>query len=416
MGKGVCSFCPRDLLACLLGLVFLAYSSAAFAAHEVTDYTADSPPESPTALQWTDDVTVQWESPAMGNDTLIEFAYLWSTSATPLTYTEYDVQNYDGAVGAAETPYNAILSSTDTANDDSDVLRYLHIQTVYFPEGSPGVFTLSDDTVIGPFNIDNVVSGTLCLPNPDCNNPLVSTRQTQVTITAGVPADLATNGLYLADGVAGGAVPQRPSQGVAGDTTTYTLQNDTPGNKTIYAWFMDQAGNISTPSTADFTLLNPVSIDPDTATIDPRITDLKDFTVSGTAAGYDWAIINEKDAQGAAATPGTIAQITTDDTDQNGVTVQGLAEGFFQLQATPTAAGDVLTSGTITVLPAYARGDADGNGTIDSTDALYVLHNVAGNIPESQLLGDCDVDNSGTIDSTDALYILHYVAGNIGTL
>jgi len=418
MRKDVCSFCPRGLIACLLVLVFLFCSPAAFAANEVTDYNPDLP-EGGAANQWLDDFVVSWTAPDTGVDPLAGFVYLWNNSATALTYEQLngdDPATYatNGGKILAGGSYVASLDAADIANDDSSDLRYLHLKTIYLAGGFTP--THSNDKVIGPFNIDNVTSGTICLPNPDCNNPLASTRQTQLTITAGVPADLATNGLYLADGVAGGAVPQRPAQGVAGGTTTYTLQDTTPGNKTIYAWFEDQAGNISTPATADFTLLEAVSIDPDIATINPRVNAFRDFTVSGTAAGYDWAIINEKDAQGAVATAGTIAQITTDDTDQNGITVQGLAEGSFQLQATPTGGGEALASGTITVLPVYARGDADGSGIIDSTDALYVLHNVAGNIPESQLLGDCDVDNSGTIDSTDALYILHCVAGNISCI
>ena len=70
---------------------------------------------------------------------------------------------------------------------------------------------------------------------------------------------------------------------------------------------------------------------------------------------------------------------------------------------------------TIDTTVSFAKGDADGSGTIDATDALYILHYVAGNVSLSQLKGNCDVDNSGTIDATDALYVLHYVAGNISS-
>ena len=70
---------------------------------------------------------------------------------------------------------------------------------------------------------------------------------------------------------------------------------------------------------------------------------------------------------------------------------------------------------TIGAAEAYAKGDANGDETIDATDALYILHYFAGNIGSEQLKGDCDVDNSETIDATDALYVLHYFAGNISS-
>jgi hypothetical protein len=85
-----------------------------------------------------------------------------------------------------------------------------------------------------------------------------------------------------------------------------------------------------------------------------------------------------------------------------------------------SAQTDTVNAGTIRVSNGANNnqlGDADGSGTVDSTDALYILHYVAGNITLDQLISSvCDVDHSGVIDSTDALYILHYVAGNVGSL
>ena len=58
--------------------------------------------------------------------------------------------------------------------------------------------------------------------------------------------------------------------------------------------------------------------------------------------------------------------------------------------------------------------DADGNGVIDTTDALYVLRCALGisGDPED-FMPHCDIDDNGVIDTTDALLVLR-LALNIG--
>ncbi len=59
-------------------------------------------------------------------------------------------------------------------------------------------------------------------------------------------------------------------------------------------------------------------------------------------------------------------------------------------------------------------GDADGSGTVDSTDARLILQYYAKKIPADALaLTVCDVDGSGTVDSTDARLILQLYAKKI---
>ncbi len=55
----------------------------------------------------------------------------------------------------------------------------------------------------------------------------------------------------------------------------------------------------------------------------------------------------------------------------------------------------------------FLMGDADRNGTVDTTDALLVLRcalSISGSV--SELMVNCDMDGNGTIDTTDALYVL----------
>ena len=59
-------------------------------------------------------------------------------------------------------------------------------------------------------------------------------------------------------------------------------------------------------------------------------------------------------------------------------------------------------------------GDADGSGSVDTTDALLTLRcalGISGN--EAEMLASCDMDGSGTIDTTDALIILRMALGII---
>lgn len=67
--------------------------------------------------------------------------------------------------------------------------------------------------------------------------------------------------------------------------------------------------------------------------------------------------------------------------------------------------------------PQILLGDADGSGTVDFFDGMYVLQYYAGLLDESQLnAAASDVDNSGTIDFFDGMYILQYYAGVLAQL
>jgi hypothetical protein len=115
------------------------------------------------------------------------------------------------------------------------------------------------------------------------------------------------------------------------------------GSKTIYAWFEDQAGNVSTaPVTLTFTLFEGKTMSPSGAvTIELETT--QTFTILGAEAGetFDWAIIE--------ASPANAASFVGASTDVVTVEVSGDNEGTFKLQATSNTDAAVYTSGTITV-------------------------------------------------------------------
>ncbi len=57
-------------------------------------------------------------------------------------------------------------------------------------------------------------------------------------------------------------------------------------------------------------------------------------------------------------------------------------------------------------------GDADGNGVVDTADALLVLRCSLGLAGDAaQLLMNCDMDGNDSLDTTDALMILRLALG-----
>ena len=85
---------------------------------------------------------------------------------------------------------------------------------------------------------------------------------------------------------------------------------------------------------------------------------------------------------------------------------QALVDNYSVLQAAEVAYADLTNP------PKLAAGDLDGNGEIDSMDALMVLRQIVG-LEEftPQQITAADVDQDGKITSTDALVILRFSVG-----
>jgi hypothetical protein len=329
-------------LAGLLLLCLLFMAPAAWGAYEVSNIV---PNPTPTGqyIQWTENIVVSWDKPAVSSpDVLNGFIYKWSTSPNPLDDTAFSFATVntanagtgeDGFIPATIDMPTVVKDKSTLANLDSDQLLYLHIKTFYVSSAQP---TYSADIRTPAFMIDNKApTGTVTVVNAG-GGAITETSNTTVKVLLSASAD--TTKAYLNEEAALISSIQIDPYATSVD---YPFFNPAPGNKTLYAWFQDAAGNITpeqNPAAYSITLLASLYISPNTATIDLATGDTLPFRVEGTEAAYNWTIINQ-----VPATSGTVAQFSGASTGVNAVTVQGLAEGTFQLQA------GALTSGTITV-------------------------------------------------------------------
>ena len=315
----------------LLAVVFaLSFTTMASATNEIINIDSNGVRTDGAPIKWTQDVTIQWEANMSTGHVLQGFVYRWNTSATPLT--DLTEANAEGTVSNSINPPYVTKPASFFANDDSNVLRYLHVRTWY--NSGSGV-AYSDDVVIGPINIDNVApTGTVRITDSEgsditstysanLNLRLSASREpVKVYVNETANRDTATSYTYASN------VP-------------YTLNNADPGSKTIYVWFEDGAGNVSSAAVSyTVTLLSSVTINPYDGTFDISLEEL-DFIVDGTTATYNWTITT--------LSGDDVADFIGTASATNGVTVSFHNPGTFKLTATPTVGGSAISSGTITV-------------------------------------------------------------------
>ena len=83
---------------------------------------------------------------------------------------------------------------------------------------------------------------------------------------------------------------------------------------------------------------------------------------------------------------------------------------------TSTATATSTSTPTSTPTPQHALGDVNGDGIVDSQDALWVLWFEAGFIDSLDFPQAADVNEDGLVNSQDALFILQFDAGMIDSL
>jgi hypothetical protein len=318
----------------LVVLVLVAYAIPAFAQspdyeptiNSGTNVQASTDDNAPVQPLPDEDVLILLDIPdPIGSDKIADVRYLWTKSKTALSWD--DLTENATYLNEARTSWSITRSVQDFVNDDSDTIRYLHVMTFYFAGGITPSY--SSETVIA-LNIDNVApTGTVRIVDGE-GNDITTTSSSQVDVN--LSADSDTVSVYLSE------APARP-----GSADSYTAQtvfafSGTSGDKTLYAWFEDTAGNISSqPVTDTVTLIDSSqgTINPSTATLD--LADVKEqlFVIEGAGdTTFNWEISN-----------GTVAKFVGESNGTRNATVEALAEGSFVVTATPVGGGTELSTG-----------------------------------------------------------------------
>ncbi len=390
------------LIMSLIALGFLAWAPGVYAAYEIVGVTSNVPTDG-TVVKMQEDVEVSWPKPAMtGGDVLQGFVYKWNTSASPLSEAELSASVNDGIVSSSLDDPFLSKAAADFANDDSNLLRYVHIKTWYLGVAS-GQPTYSADTVIGPINIDNVApTGTVQIVD-DQGDDLTSTQSTSVSLK--MAASLAPVKMYIGESTV------RPTTGTLYATDAVYNLSSTEGLKTIRVWFEDAAGNISSaPATDTVTLLATLSISPYNPTIDLATATSQVFRVDGSDDSYTWSIVSEDPENDV----DDVATFKDDINAGNSVTVTLLNPGTFILEAKP-AAGETLISGTITLSQSYLKGDINNSGSITPADAsaafLLYLNKDWSELTAAEKF-TADYNNSNSVTPADASSIFLYYLNN----
>ena len=75
---------------------------------------------------------------------------------------------------------------------------------------------------------------------------------------------------------------------------------------------------------------------------------------------------------------------------------------------TCTGCGDTYVGDYTDPLP-YEPGDSDGDGKVNTDDAIYLLYNVMFGDEDYPVNQNCDFDGNGTVNTDDAIYLLYHV-------
>ena len=402
----------RTLIFFVLCLGVLCISNQAWAKYEVNSTTVQTNVAfGKTPIQWDWDnngvIQISWNSTIgtpSGSDNLIKFVYLWSEVDDKLSDSQFNATTNDGEVRVedagtgSQSPVtgNSTLFQSKGYNDEDSIV-YLHVKTKY----RSGVDEeLSEDVVLGPINIDNIApTGTVQLVN-DEGTSVNATSSSLIDLQ--MQASVNPTTCYIQETSTPAPDPELDSgQAYNATIKNYNISGDA-GEKTVYVWFEDTAGNISkNPASDTFNLLESIYISPYEATIDLSKSKTKDFYISGAQENYNWTVTNS-----------SVANISSGKTNSTEITLEGIKAGTCQLEASPfDGSGNTLTSGTIKVEQGYKKGDANGDGNVNIFDGVLFVNYLLGKNTMDDIKGDFDLNDDGEVNIFDGVKFVNFLLG-----
>ena len=315
-------------------LVVVLFYGNAWAKYEVTNVQSSVQPSIIPQKGPTQDLSIQWDKPSEDpGEAVTKYVYMWNNSSTSL-----DDDQLNGTTKGGEV-LDPFLTKAKSffANDDYDIQWYVHIKTVYGPSPFIPPESLSADVVVGPFNFDNVApTGTIALDTAVAGQTATTSTVNPVTLKLTASGD--TLNVYLNN------TDQCPATEVAFAGTLTHEVTEGVGPKTVYAWFEDQAGNVSAFVQLSFQLIAGKSMDPAGDFI-LSVNGTHSFLILGAGVEtYEWTIVDP-----VTGNPTTVATFSGPSTGVVQVDVVGASEGAFKVKATPDGGTTVYESGEITV-------------------------------------------------------------------
>ena len=350
-------FLKTSFVLLFISFLLIPFNSA-WALYEVEDATPTNATTGLTAQQPPDDsLQIEWTEPDMGaGDSVIEYVYIWNNSDKPLDDTELNQGTNDGVVLGDEALKVNKNSSDFDGEDYDDPYWHFHIKTVYFSITEGEKF--GDDLVVGPFNFDDQApNGTIDLDTSVDGQTETTSLINPVTLALTATPDIKT--VYLSN-----TSSPRPQDGVDFKNTLTHTVTEGVGEKTIYIWFEDQAGNTSSFYSLTFDIIAGKFMDP-ADDFSLQVNDTQQFLIQeADDETYVWSIVDPDTGD-----PTTVATFVDDISEWvDRVNIMAAQEGSFKVQATSDEGATVYESGTIMVTKSGTIWDVNGDSDITLDD------------------------------------------------
>jgi len=349
-------FLKASFVVLFISFLFIPLNSAwalyevenAIAINATAGLTAQHPPA--------DGLQIEWTKPDMGaGDSVVKYIYTWNNSNALLDDTELNQNTNDGVVDKDELLKATKNSSDFTDENHDDPSWYFHIKIFYLSitEGEK----LGDDLFVGPFNFDDQSPyGTIELDTSVVGQTATTSLINPVTLALTATPD--TEIAYLSNTIT------QPQAGVAFANTLAHTVTEGVGQKNIYIWFEDQAGNTSSFYSFTFDIIAGKSMDP-ADDFSLQVNDTQQFLIQGADdETYIWSIVDPDTGD-----PATVATFVDDISEGvDSVNIIAAQEGSFKVQATPDEGVTIYESGTIMVTKSGTIGDVNGDSDITLDD------------------------------------------------
>jgi hypothetical protein len=269
-------------------------------------------------------------------DLIASYLYIWTQSSDPdVLITATDAISEDGDTKLITTPASFFTGYNPPS--DSNHLWYFHVKSI-------GIDDLSSESVIGPFIFDTVApQATIDLADIDGQDP-DNNRSDSSTVTFQIVSTADLDKVYLSN--LGNIQPvTETATTTAGGfllAENFETDPDESGASTVYVWYEDAVGNVSTVESIALTIATGEKTMTPAGVLTLGFEATQSFQINGGESDtYTWTLVDADDD----VVPSAIA--TLEGSADTAVVTTGTSEGTFRVKA--VKGEDSIYSGVITV-------------------------------------------------------------------